>query len=265
MNVYLLITDCFTAIFILQGFRSKVRKKTKFSVSSCFFCLPKLSSRKSLFLSYTWNLPGYAPFQHSFPYTCFALSPYTLLDLQFQKQDLDPGMVSVHLETCKSSLNKIKNGEWSEFSDLKTLQADIDTSKRSYKEYRIDMTQEPATLLKKIVNKVLENIDDRFPQLDILSAFGILGIRPISFLGNDELCNWGKDKLNILISQYGRSKSHEYKCQGDEQRKTSITVEPFINPDNTRAEWDCCKKNCHCRNVSQGQYGNTMEANLSVS
>ena len=170
------------------------------------------------------------------------LAPIMVLSQQFQKQDLDPGMVSVHLETCKSSLNKIKNGEWSEFSDLKTLQADIDTSKRSYKEYRIDMTQEPATLLKKIVNKVLENIDDRFPQLDILSAFGILGIRPISFLRNDELCNWGKDKLNILISQYGRSKSHEYKCRGDEQRKTSITVEPFINPDNTRAEWDCCKR-----------------------
>ena len=125
-----------------------------------------------------------------------------VLSQLFQKQDLDPAMVAVHLETCKSSLNIIKNGD---LSDLKTLEADIT---KSYKGYRLDMTQEPATLLKKFFNKVLENIDGRFPQLNILSAFGIFLMRPISFLGHDELCNWGNDKLNILINQYGQSKTH---------------------------------------------------------
>ena len=168
------------------------------------------------------------------------LAPVMVLSQQFQKQDLDPAMVSVHLDTCKSSLNKISNGELFESSYLKTLDTDIDTSKKSYKGYRIDMTQEPANLCKQLVNKVLQNIDARFPQLDILSAFGVLGMRPISFLGNDELSNWGNDKIDILVNQYGQAKSHEWKCQGGE---SSIkTVEPFIDPDNTRAEWDSCKR-----------------------
>ena len=138
------------------------------------------------------------------------LAPVMVLSQQFQKQDLDPAMVSVHLDTCKSSLNKISNGELFESSYLKTLDTDIDTSKKSYKGYRIDMTQEPANLCKQLVNKVLQNIDARFPQLDILSAFGVLGMRPISFLGNDELSNWVNDKIDILVNQYGQAKSHEW-------------------------------------------------------
>ena len=74
----------------------------------------------------------------------------------------------------------------------------------------------------------------------LLSAFGVLGMRPISFLGNDKLTNLGNDKIDSLVSQYGQAKSHERKCQGGE---SSIkTVEPFIEPDNTRAEWDSCKR-----------------------
>ena len=47
----------------------------------------------------------------------------------------------------------------------------------------------------------------------LLSAFGVLGMRPISFLGNEELLNLGNDKIDILVSQYGQAKSHERECQ----------------------------------------------------
>ena len=85
------------------------------------------------------------------------------------KQDLDPAMVSVNLDTRKSSLNKISNGELFECSYLKTLHTYIDTSKNSYKGYRIGMTQEPASLCYQLVNSVLQNIDARFPQFDMSS------------------------------------------------------------------------------------------------
>ena len=39
-----------------------------------------------------------------------------------------------------------------------------------------------------------------------LSAFEVLGMRPISFLGNEELSNLGNDKIDILVSQYEQAK-----------------------------------------------------------
>ena len=58
------------------------------------------------------------------------LAPIMVLSQQFLKQDLDPAMVSVHLETCKSSLHKIQNGDLPNFSYLKTREANTDYSKK---------------------------------------------------------------------------------------------------------------------------------------
>lgn len=81
---------------------------------------------------------------------------------------------------------------------------------------------------KDFINKLIENIEDRFPrdQLNIISAFAALGMRPISFIDKDQLGEWGDDKLQVLLEHYGVEQS-----KGDE------TVPPLIDTDKTKKEW----------------------------
>ena len=58
---------------------------------------------------------------------------------------------------------------------------------------------------KDFIDKLIENIRDRFPrgQLNIISSFAVLGMRPISFIDKDQLGQWGDDKLQVLPKHYG--------------------------------------------------------------
>ena len=57
-----------------------------------------------------------------------------------------------------------------------------------------------------------------------------LGLRPISFLEEEELTSWGNDSINTLIEHFGREKIHE-------QTKSV----PLINGTETRTEWSKLK------------------------
>ena len=74
----------------------------------------------------------------------------------------------------------------------------------------------------------------RFPDTDLLSAFGILSMRPISLLGSQELETWGNVQLEVLIEKYGQPQTHTWKEEGETMSKTT---EPLINPDTTCTEW----------------------------
>lgn len=64
-------------------------------------------------------------------------------------------------------------------------------------------------------------------------------MRPISFLSKDELSVWGDEQLNTLINQYGHSKQHVWKEGAVQHIKE---VEPFINPELVKIEWEQCKR-----------------------
>ena len=72
---------------------------------------------------------------------------------------------------------------------------------------------------------LIENIRDRFPrdQLNIISSFAVLGMRPISFIDKDQLGQWGNDKLQVLLEHYGV-----------EQTKGNVAVPPLIDIDQRR-------------------------------
>ena len=60
----------------------------------------------------------------------------------------------------------------------------------------------------------------------MLTAFGILGKQPISFLSEEELTSWDDKELNVLLDHFGKELSHgESKSQ------------PLVEPAATRLEW----------------------------
>ena len=86
----------------------------------------------------------------------------------------------------------------------------------------------------KFIEALLNKLDERFPEEDtnILNAFSALGLRPISFLSKSERDDWGNDKIEFLIDQYGKEKTST-----PTEDQPLVTVNPIINPSETRKEW----------------------------
>lgn len=78
----------------------------------------------------------------------------------------------------------------------------------------------------------LVSLFHRFPDADLLASFGLLSMRPITFL-TEPVNNWGNDKLEALIKHYSNAKTHTWE-DGEEQRTTS---EPLMVAAATREEW----------------------------
>ena len=69
-------------------------------------------------------------------------------------------------------------------------------------------------------------LSSRFPDTDLLFAFGILSVRPLSFLSPSDLQDWGNEQLDYLISKHGEPQIHRWK----EGSETFIeTRDPIIN------------------------------------
>ena len=82
------------------------------------------------------------------------------------------------------------------------------------------------------------NLVCRFPQDNILTSFGILGLRPISFLSKPDLQDYGKEEINTLCAYYGEPQTVSWKAEGVIEKATS---QPIINSAETKAEWSYLK------------------------
>ena len=70
----------------------------------------------------------------------------------------------------------------------------------------------------------------------MLSSFGIMSMRPISFLDSAALKTWGDEQLEALINHFGMEKTRKW-VDDNNEKKTS-TVGPIIEPEATRYEWN---------------------------
>ena len=43
-----------------------------------------------------------------------------------------------------------------------------------------------------------------------MSAFNMLGMRPVRLLVSDEVDSWGNDVLEVLLAHFGEEKSHRH-------------------------------------------------------
>ena len=82
------------------------------------------------------------------------------------------------------------------------------------------------------IDSLIEKLDDRFPAKDskLIFSFGVLGMRPLSFLSKDELSTWGNEKIETLITHFGKEQTHKY---SDKISKAT----PLIEVDETKKEW----------------------------
>ena len=54
----------------------------------------------------------------------------------------------------------------------------------------------------KFIQKLVDNINDRFNGTDIVTTFGVLSMRPLSFLSSEDLDDWGNGQIEKLTAHY---------------------------------------------------------------
>lgn len=79
----------------------------------------------------------------------------------------------------------------------------------------------------------------RFPDTDLLAAFSILGMRPLTFLSEDELESYGDAEVDTLCHFYGEQQKVCWK--DDHNIEHENTSEPYINSQATKKEWKLVK------------------------
>lgn len=67
----------------------------------------------------------------------------------------------------------------------------------------------------------------RFPNVGLVASFAVLALRPISFLNQNELDDWGNDDLEVILRQYGEPKCHRNGAKAD----------ALVDPVASRTEW----------------------------
>ena len=155
----------------------------------------------------------------------------TKLSLLFQKTDVDIGLFKLSVSECIASLRALKENDGAFVSKLLTTDS-IHGKFRN--EHRIagvaDVTLKSAK--HKFVQAIIDNMEQRFPSCELLSGFGVLGMRPLSEVGNVD--EWGADKIEILIHHYGEEQQHTYK--DSDGKNVTVSSPPIIHPEDTRAE-----------------------------
>lgn len=172
-----------------------------------------------------------------------AIPVVTKLSLLFQKREIDIAIVPVSIQHTISDLKSLlqKPGPYEkELKNVLRCQNNnlvykdnhliISKSKRKANQGKTSIEE---SVKKPFIEKLITNMEARFPQssTDMLRAFGALGMRPITFLSQDELECWGNDHIETLIKHYG-----EKKTRGD------VTVDGIIEPESTRHEWKLLKE-----------------------
>ena len=86
----------------------------------------------------------------------------------------------------------------------------------------------------KFIEELLNNLERRFPDTELMSAFCVLGLRPISLLSEEELAVWGDESIIRLCEHFAQEQKH---CYDD----TEVVSQPKIEQDATLKEWKLLK------------------------
>lgn len=143
------------------------------------------------------------------------LSIISKLCLVFQKKDLDVSMVEVHVDHCFAEFQKLKEGKLGRSTYLDKLKSDITKDSQGKMMFKGNHPLKGNNNIDSIkvtfIDKIVENLNTRFPkeESNIVYAFGVLGLRPISLLSPSDLEEWGNSKLETLINHFGKEKEHK--------------------------------------------------------
>ena len=167
------------------------------------------------------------------------------LSLLLQKQDVDVAAVNPAVADLLSKIATAEKGSGFFQRELKEKleqKKDKDGSIKElkYKGEKLDLGGDLSKLSKEMseardafCSNLKRNINSRFPQaaLDVSMAFGILGMRPISFLSADDLEDYGNKELDILVNHYGK-----------DQTINNVVSEKIVDGDKCFVEWNILKR-----------------------
>ena len=79
----------------------------------------------------------------------------------------------------------------------------------------------------------------RFPEDELLQAFGALEMRPISFLSREERAEWGRKEISQLAEFYGSTREVTWE---ENHNKVSKASDPVIDSKQCIEEWALVKE-----------------------
>ena len=200
----------------------------------------------------------------------FVHTTYMLMDvlpvvsklcLLFQRKDLDLPIIQVAVNTCISDLESLKSdpnclhGADTYTKQLKDQHLGRKDNKPVFKDNVMNGRLNIDNIRDKFLDELLKNLKKRFPEesTNLLTAFGALGMRPVTFLSHEDLLVWGNEKLEELINKYGKDQQAPPRKNYQEE---TIKTESIIDPVSTRAEWIAVKQVV----VNEGYPRDTMAA-----
>jgi len=140
--------------------------------------------------------------------------------------------------SCIRDLEKIKSGKSNDEKStfVNELENDLklnEDNKLVFKcnHYISKGNRNIETIGRDFIDRIILKLNEGFPKEDsnIVYAFGVLGMRPVSMYSGEALENWGKEQIEILNT--GQEKQHKH---GD-------VAQPVINIEAVRKEWGLVK------------------------
>ena len=141
------------------------------------------------------------------------LRPVMALSLFFQKKDLDIGGVKIKLDATVEELKMLADEKNllekpTMLSQVQEELIEID-GKLTYKGHEVIKSKSSfRKAYKEYIEAILRNLQQRFPETELMAAFSVLAMRLISFVPTDKLEHWGKESLEVLLGHFGKDKTH---------------------------------------------------------
>ena len=173
------------------------------------------------------------------------LRPVMKLSLTFQQQDLDIGCIKVEIDACINDLKYLKNPDnpLNKPTYLSMVKVDLKESepdgKLTFEGHHIGRHTSPHQFSKvftQYIDAITDNIEQRFTNTELMTSLGVLAMRPITFLQDEEVDDWGDEYMEIMLKHYGNEQTHTYKDPESKQNVT-CTSPPKIDSCEARREW----------------------------
>ncbi|XP_070546537.1 uncharacterized protein C17orf113-like [Ptychodera flava] len=180
-----------------------------------------------------------------------AMAAVTEVSLVFQKKDLDLCIIGPTIDNLVQRLQGLQQSDQcppSEHIYLGSLQKELQEKdgRVLYKGHALTAGSQKlkhfANVKKQFLEVLVDNICARFPQesKDLVHAFSVLGMRPLSFLNSEELSCLGNEQIDQLVDHYGCTKHDDPSC-GDCEDQCNDDVN-IVNAINIRSEWNQIKQ-----------------------
>ena len=167
----------------------------------------------------------------------------TKLSLFFQRKDLDLPLIPVQVDLCIKDLQKLKDDGAGMYVQELEKELSLESGKMVFKGHVLQGRDNFKSVKNAFLEELIKNIRSRFPEdeSNIINAYSVLGMRPISFIQKEQLDDWGNDQLEILVSKYGKEQQAAPLKKGATDHPPPIRAKALIDAQATMEEWSQLK------------------------